>query len=105
MSELTKVSPSDRGFFGQPRGLATLFFLEMWERFSYYGMSAILLYYLYDRTSDGGLGLDKPTASALVSIYGALVFMSGILGGWMADRLLGIRRAVLLGGLPALSCT
>ncbi|GAA0528627.1 peptide MFS transporter [Saccharopolyspora thermophila] len=99
MSELTKVSPSDRGFFGHPRGLATLFFLEMWERFSYYGMSAILLYYLYDQTSDGGLGLDKPTSSALVSIYGALVFMSGILGGWTADRLLGMRRAVLLGGV------
>ncbi|MFJ5898312.1 peptide MFS transporter [Streptomyces sp. NPDC093064] len=101
MSELTKVEvpPSDRGFFGHPRGPATLFFLEMWERFSYYGMSAILLYYLYDQTSDGGLGLDKPTSSALVSIYGALVFMSGILGGWLADRLLGMRRAVLLGGV------
>ncbi|MER5390552.1 peptide MFS transporter [Saccharopolyspora sp. NPDC002686] len=99
MSEQTKVSPSDRGFFGHPRGLATLFFLEMWERFSYYGMSAILLYYLYDQTSDGGLGLEKQTSSALVSIYGALVFMSGVLGGWVADRLLGMRRAVLLGGV------
>ncbi|MEU6264543.1 peptide MFS transporter [Saccharopolyspora shandongensis] len=99
MSEQTEIHTSDRGFFGHPRGLATLFFLEMWERFSYYGMSAILLYYLYDQTSDGGLGLDKPTSSALVSIYGALVFMSGIVGGWMADRLLGMRRAVLLGGL------
>ncbi|TDD55089.1 peptide MFS transporter [Saccharopolyspora elongata] len=99
MSEQTEIPTSDRGFFGHPRGLATLFFLEMWERFSYYGMSAILLYYLYDQTSDGGLGLDKPTSSALVSIYGALVFMSGIVGGWMADRLLGMRRAVLLGGL------
>ncbi|MEV6232790.1 peptide MFS transporter [Saccharopolyspora shandongensis] len=99
MSEQTEIPTSDRGFFGHPRGLVTLFFLEMWERFSYYGMSAILLYYLYDQTSDGGLGLDKPTSSALVSIYGALVFMSGIVGGWMADRLLGMRRAVLLGGL------
>ncbi|MFE7394339.1 peptide MFS transporter [Streptomyces sp. NPDC057582] len=97
--ELTKLPPGERGFFGHPRSLATLFFLEMWERFSYYGMSAILLYYLYDRTSAGGLGLDKPTASALVSVYGALVYMSGILGGWMADRLLGMRRAVLVGGL------
>ncbi|MFI8993684.1 peptide MFS transporter [Streptomyces sp. NPDC053542] len=99
LSEPPQAPPGDRGFFGHPRGLATLFFLEMWERFSYYGMSAILLYYLYDRTSDGGLGLDKPTASALVSVYGALVFMSGILGGWLADRLLGMRRAVLLGGV------
>ncbi|RVU23694.1 peptide MFS transporter [Streptomyces antnestii] len=96
--ELTKVPSDERGFFGHPRSLATLFFLEAWERFSYYGMSAILLYYLYDRTSDGGLGLDKPTAAALVSVYGALVYMSGVLGGWTADRLLGMRRAVLLGG-------
>lgn len=99
MNELTKPPARDRGFFGHPRALATLFSLEMWERFSYYGMSAILLYYLYGRTSAGGLGLDKPTSSALVSIYGALVLMSGVLGGWMADRLLGMRRAVLLGGL------
>ncbi|MFH8985456.1 peptide MFS transporter [Streptomyces varsoviensis] len=100
MSELTTAPPSrDRGFFGHPRGLATLFFVEMWERFSYYGMSAILLYYLYDRTADGGLGLAKPTSAALVSSYGALAFMSGVLGGWVADRLLGMRRAVLLGGL------
>ncbi|MER7012267.1 peptide MFS transporter [Saccharopolyspora sp. NPDC000359] len=98
MSEQTKVPHDERGFFGHPRGLATLFFLEMWERFSYYGMSAILLYYLYDQASDGGLGMDKPTSSALVSIYGALVFMSGIFGGWLADRVLGMRRAVLVGG-------
>ncbi|WP_328634158.1 peptide MFS transporter [Streptomyces sp. NBC_00356] len=106
MSELTKATqapPGDRAFFGHPRSLATLFSLEMWERFSYYGMSAILLYYLYDRTSDGGLGLDKPTAAALVSVYGALVFMSGVLGGWLADRLLGMRRAVLVGGV-AIMC-
>lgn len=99
MSELTKAPRSERSFFGQPRSLVTLFSLELWERFSYYGMSAILLYYLYDHTSAGGLGLSKPTASALVSIYGSLVFMSGVLGGWLADRLLGMRRAVMLGGL------
>nr|WP_199786333.1 MULTISPECIES: peptide MFS transporter [Actinomycetes] len=92
------ASARDRRFFGHPRGLATLFFVEMWERFSYYGMSAILLYYLYDRTSSGGLGLDKATSSALVSIYGALVFMSGVGGGWLADRVLGMRRAVQVGG-------
>ncbi|MGP4016984.1 peptide MFS transporter [Saccharopolyspora sp. 5N708] len=99
MDELPTVSPPSKGFFGHPRGLATLFFTEMWERFSYYGMSAILLYYLYDQTANGGLGLDKPTSSALVSIYGSLVFMSGILGGWVADRLLGMRRAVFGGGV------
>ncbi|MGV9296663.1 peptide MFS transporter [Amycolatopsis sp. NPDC003676] len=98
MNEQTMASARDRRFFGHPRGLATLFFVEMWERFSYYGMSAILLYYLYDRTSGGGLGLDKATASALVSIYGALVFMSGVGGGWLADRVLGMRRSVQVGG-------
>ncbi|MGO2083028.1 peptide MFS transporter [Vagococcus sp.] len=86
-------------FFGQPFGLATLFFTEMWERFSYYGMRAILLYYMYDEVANGGLGLPKPTALAIMSVYGALVFMSGILGGWMADRLLGSRQTVLIGGL------
>ncbi|HEY3505931.1 MAG TPA: peptide MFS transporter [Actinocatenispora sp.] len=88
-----------RGFFGHPKGLATLFLTEMWERFSYYGMRAILLYYMYDQLSHGGLGMSKPTAAALVSVYGSLVYMSGIIGGWLADRLLGMRRGVFVGGV------
>lgn len=89
----------EHGFFGHPRGLATLFFTELWERVSYYGMRAILLFYMYRAVSHGGLGIDKGTASSLMSIYGAAVFMSSVVGGWLADRLLGSRRSVFYGGL------
>jgi POT family proton-dependent oligopeptide transporter len=89
----------EHGFFGHPRGLATLFFTELWERVSYYGMRAILLYYMYSAVSDGGLGIAKGTASSLMSIYGAAVFMSSVVGGWLADRVLGSRRSIFFGGL------
>ncbi|MEO6999694.1 MAG: MFS transporter, partial [Terracoccus sp.] len=59
-------SKADRAFFGQPKGLATLFFVELWERFSYYGMRAILLYFLIGKVADGGLGIDKTTGTAVV---------------------------------------
>lgn len=87
------------GFFGHPKGLSTLFFLEFWERFSYYGMKGILIYYMYDRLSNGGLGLDPTTAASIASIYGALVYMSGIIGGWISDRLLGSAKTVFYGGV------
>jgi POT family proton-dependent oligopeptide transporter len=87
------------GFFGHPRGLATLFATEMWERFSYYGMRAILLFYMYDRISAGGLGMPEPFAAALISVYGASIYLAAIAGGWVADRLLGPRRSVLYGGI------
>ncbi|MTD42043.1 MFS transporter [Erwinia sp. CPCC 100877] len=89
----------DKSFFGQPKGLSTLFFTEMWERFSYYGMRAILLYYIYDTVANGGLGLAKETALAIMSIYGSLVFMSSIIGGWISDRVLGSRKTVFYGGI------
>lgn len=92
-------SVPQKGFFGHPKGLFTLFFTEFWERFSYYGMRAILVFYMYYEVSKGGLGLDEPTALAIMSIYGSLVYMSGIIGGWMADRLLGTSRAVFYGGI------
>ncbi|GIN40143.1 peptide MFS transporter [Heyndrickxia oleronia] len=88
-----------KGFFGHPKGLFTLFFTEFWERFSYYGMKAILVYYMYYEVSKGGLGLDQSTALAIVSIYGSLVYMSGIIGGWLADRIFGTSRAVFIGGI------
>ncbi|MFE6689004.1 peptide MFS transporter [Streptomyces sp. NPDC057743] len=88
---------SQKGFFGHPRGLSTLFMTEMWERFSYYGMKAILLYYMYYQAAHGGLGLDKNLAMSLVSIYGAALYMSGIAGGWVADRILGARRSITWG--------
>ncbi|MCA5012157.1 MULTISPECIES: peptide MFS transporter [unclassified Enterococcus] len=89
----------DKSFLGQPKGLSTLFFTEMWERFSYYGMRAILLYYIYDTVANGGLGLPKEMALAIMSIYGSLVFMSSIVGGWISDRVLGARKTVFFGGL------
>ncbi|WP_220127561.1 peptide MFS transporter [Streptomyces sp. NBRC 110611] len=91
------ATPTGKSFFGHPWGLSTLFLTEMWERFSYYGMKAILLYYMYYQVSRGGLGIDKGTATSLVSIYGAALYMSGIAGGWVADRLIGARRSITWG--------
>ena len=89
----------DTAFFGQPRGLSTLFFTEMWERFSYYGMRAILLFYMYYAVSRGGLGFDQTTAASIMSIYGSMVFLSGVVGGWLADRVWGSRKTVFYGGV------
>lgn len=88
-----------RTFFGHPRGLATLFFTEFWERFSYYGMRAILIYYMYTKVVNGGLGFNVATATAIMSIYGSLVYMSGVIGGWFADRILGSRSTIFWGGV------
>ncbi|KQT96607.1 peptide MFS transporter [Sanguibacter sp. Leaf3] len=93
------ASPVDRRFFGHPIGLMTLFGTELWERFSYYGMRAILLYYLTDTLADGGLGLDSDTGLAVTSIYGASVYLLSVVGGWLADRVIGSRRATLYGGM------
>ncbi|EHR62912.1 peptide MFS transporter [Saccharomonospora cyanea] len=90
---------SDREFFGHPRGLVGLFFAEAWERFSYYGMRALLLYYMYDQVADGGLGIPADTARSLVAVYGSATYMAAIVGGWVSDRLLGDRRSTLLGGV------
>ncbi|MBT2680617.1 peptide MFS transporter [Bacillus sp. ISL-35] len=87
------------GFFGHPKGLFTLFFTEFWERFSYYGMRAILVFYMYYEVSKGGLGLDETLALSIMSIYGSLVYMSGVIGGWLADRIFGTSRAVFYGGI------
>lgn len=81
-------------FFGQPRALANLFGVEMWERFSFYGMQGILLIYLYYAADQGGLGMDEATASGLVGAYGGLVYLSTILGAWVADRVLGSERTL-----------
>ncbi|GAA0412509.1 peptide MFS transporter [Paenibacillus motobuensis] len=87
------------GFFGHPKGLFTLFFTEFWERFSYYGMRAILVYFMYYEVTAGGLGLPQDIALAIMSIYGSLVYMSGIIGGWLADQVIGTSRAVFYGGV------
>jgi len=103
MSDLNKQkiveSVPQKGFFGHPKGLFTLFFTEFWERFSYYGMRAILVFYMYYEVSKGGLGLEESTALAIMSIYGSLVYMSGIIGGWLADRIFGTSKAIFYGGI------
>lgn len=97
MSEaVAAVEPSD--LFGHPRGLTTLFFTEMWERFSFYGMLALLVLFLTDQTR-GGFGLSDQTATAIYGIYTAFVYLVALPGGWIADRLWGARHAVWIGGL------
>ena len=77
----------------------TLVGTELWERFSYYGMRAILLYFITDTLANGGLGIDRSTGVAITSIYGASVYLLSVVGGWLADRMIGARRATLYGGL------
>lgn len=90
---------SEQTWFGHPRGLATLFFTEMWERFSYYGMRAILVLAMVAAVEGGGLGLDDRSAAALYGLYTAGVYMMSLPGGWVADRLIGAQRAVWYGGI------
>jgi POT family proton-dependent oligopeptide transporter len=87
----------DRGFFGHPRGLSTLFFTEMWERFSYYGLRPLLVLFMSATIVNGGYGFDRTQASAIVGIYAAFVYLMSLPGGWIADRLLGLRRAIFIG--------
>lgn len=95
--EIMKSIPN-KGFFGHPKGLSTLFLTEFWERFSYYGMKAILIFYLYYSVADGGFGLSQAVAMQIVAIYGTLIYMSGLIGGWIADRITGTQDAVFYGG-------
>ena len=90
--------PTDSSFFGHPRGLATLFFTEMWERFSYYGMRALLLLFMVATVEHGGLGLDDKTAGAVYGLYTMFVYLLALPGGWLADRFFGLRKAVFYGG-------
>lgn len=89
----------DRSFFGHPRGLSTLFFTEMWERFSYYGIRPLLILFMTAALFDGGFGFDRETASAIVGIYAFCVYLASLPGGWIADRWLGLRRAIWYGGV------
>src|SRR5215510_4151062 len=94
----TDASP-DSGFFGHPRGLSTLFFTEMWERFSYYGMRAFLILYMVAPASAGGLGFSDAEAASIYGTYTGSVWGAAILGGLVADRLLGQYRSVLIGAI------
>lgn len=101
MSEATDIA--GRTFFGHPIGLVNLFGVELWERFSFYGMLTILGYYLYYSTTDGGLGMDQDVAIGLVGAYGGLVYLSTIVGGWVSDRLIGMERTVFYGGVVVMA--
>jgi POT family proton-dependent oligopeptide transporter len=98
-TDVAQTNASDRAFFGHPRGLATLFFTEMWERFSYYGMRAILVLYMVAAPGAGGLGFSTARAATIYGLYTGSVYAMSIPGGWLADRFLGARLAVLLGGI------
>src|SRR6188508_1297835 len=96
---MTPSTPNDRAFFGHPRGLSTLFFTEMWERFSYYGMRALLLLFMTAPVASGGLGFSAAQGGAVYGLYTSMVYMMTLPGGWIADRFIGQRRAVLYGGI------
>ena len=93
------AAQQDIGFFGHPRGLSTLFFTEMWERFSYYGMRALLILFMVAPVESGGLGFDKAKAGAVYGLYTGMVYLMSLPGGWIADRSLGARFAVFYGGI------
>jgi proton-dependent oligopeptide transporter, POT family len=100
-ARMAETAPAvhDRAFFGHPRGLSTLFFTEMWERFSYYGMRALLMLFMVTPLAEGGLGFDTGTAGAVYGLYTSMVYMATVPGGWIADRLIGQRSAVFWGGV------
>lgn len=89
---------TNTSFFGHPRGLATLFFTEMWERFSYYGMRALLVLFMVDAIN-GGMGLDDRSATAIYGLYTMFVYLLALPGGWLADKLLGLRKSIFYGGI------
>ncbi|WP_373493536.1 peptide MFS transporter [Aquiflexum sp.] len=85
--------------FGHPKGLMTLFFTEMWERFSYYGMRALLILFMTTAIIDGGLGFDDKTSGAIYGLYTMGVYLLALPGGWFADRLFGLKKSVWYGGI------
>ncbi|HEY4100028.1 MAG TPA: peptide MFS transporter [Gemmatimonadales bacterium] len=87
------------GFFGQPAGLRTLFFAEMWERFSYYGMRAILVLFMTAPIAAGGFGWTPAKAGPVYGVYTSMVYLLALPGGWIADRVLGARKSVFWGGV------
>ena len=93
------MTPNDRGFFGHPVGLRTLFLTELWERFSYYGMRALLILFMTAPIARHGLGMATPEAGAIYGLYTGMVYLLALPGGWIADKILGARRAVLVGGI------
>ncbi|MFF0445502.1 peptide MFS transporter [Streptomyces sp. NPDC004609] len=90
---------AEKTFLGHPRGLANLFMTEMWERYSFYGMRALLVLYLATNVADGGLGMKDATAVAIYSVYNAMVYLLALPGGWLGDRVWGARKATAVAGV------
>ena len=88
------TAPQERQFFGQPWGLANLFGIELWERFSFYGMQSLLAFYLYYSVAEGGLGMDQAAALSIVGAYGGFVYMTSLIASFVADRMLGSERTL-----------
>ncbi|MEL6429980.1 MAG: oligopeptide:H+ symporter [Planctomycetota bacterium] len=95
----TSPAAPQGGFFGHPKGLRTLFFTEMWERFSFYGMRAILLLFMTASIASGGLGFPPSQAGPIYALYTSMVYLSTVPGGWLADNFLGARKSVFWGGV------
>lgn len=91
---VTHEGSHDTRFFGQPWALANVFGVEMWERFSFYGMQGILLIYMYFTVTEGGLGIDKAVATGILGAYGGTVYLVAIVGAWLADRVMGSERVL-----------
>lgn len=90
----TALADREQKFFGHPWGLANLSGIEMWERFSFYGMQALVAYYIYYSAGEGGLGYSEAVATSIVGAYGGLVYLSAIFGAWVSDRLFGAERTL-----------
>src|SRR4029078_5470933 len=93
------TAAEDRRFFGHPLGLSTFFFTEIGERFSFYGIRPLLILFMTAAITSGGFGFERTQASAITGIYAASVYLASLPGGWVADRLLGLRRAIMLGAV------
>jgi len=96
---MSATPPTEAMFFGHPRGLATLFFTEFFERYTYYGMRALLVLFLTAGAAQGGFGVDNLTAGAVYGLYTAGAYLAAMPGGWVADRVLGARSSIWYGGI------
>ena len=103
-SSTAGTGPStDRRFFGHPLALGSLFSVELWERFSFYGMQTVMAYYLYYAVTEGGLGLPEASATSVIGAYGGLVYLAAVAGAWVADRLLGAERTLFFSAITVMA--
>ncbi len=93
---------TDRRFFGHPLALGSLFSVELWERFSFYGMRTVMAYYLYYAVTEGGLGFPEASATSIIGAYGALVYLAAVVGAWVANRLLGAERTLFVSAITVM---